>query len=112
MKKGEPWLRLTCPTMTTITGGTLFTDNGNDINGDGDYTDPGEHASVNVTIPTNPTANLSFDGHIHVNGAVDNFRYVFNEQIANPDGSLTVNAAHEHLVGPTAVGDLIIGQAV
>ncbi len=96
---------------TTITGGTLITDNGNDINGDGDFTDPGEHPPVTVPLAVNPAPNTSIDGHIHVNGAQDNFRYIFNEQITNPDGSLTVNAAHERLFGPIAVGDLIIGQS-
>ena len=36
---------------------------------------------------------------------------MFNEQIANPDGSITVNAAHEYLLGPTAVGDMVIGSS-
>jgi len=93
---------------TTVTDGVLFTDNGD--------TDPagtgGVHDPVLVDVPVNPAPNTSFTGHIHVNGAQDDFRYVFNEQITNPDGSITVNAAHEFLLGPTAVGDLIIGQVV
>jgi hypothetical protein len=97
---------------TTINGGTLQTDSGRDANEDGDFTDVGEHPPVNVTLPANPAPNTSYDGHIHVNGSIDNFRYVFNEQIRNPDGSITVNAAHQYLLGPTAVGDLIIGQSV
>jgi hypothetical protein len=97
---------------TTITSGTLQTDSGYDANGDGDYTDAGEHRPVNVTLPANPAPNTSYNGHIHVGSSTDNFRYVFNEQTVNPDGSITVNAAHEHLLGPTAVGDLIIGQSV
>lgn len=96
---------------TTITGGTLATDGGNDANGDGDYTDPGEHPPVVVDVPANPAPGTSFEGHIHVNGTIDSFRYVFNEQVANPDGSLTVYAAHEYLLGPTAVGNLFIGKA-
>jgi hypothetical protein len=96
---------------TTITNGTLQTDSGYDANGDGDYTDGTEHAPVNVTLPTNPAPNTSYNGHIHVNGSIDNFRYVFNEQIRNPDGSLTVYAAHQRLLGPTAVGDLYIGKS-
>ncbi len=30
----------------------------------------------------------------------------------NPDGSLTVNAAHQTFFGPTVVGELVIGQSV
>ena len=41
----------------------------------------------------------------------DTFRYVFNEQIRNADGSITVNAAHQYVLGPTAVGELIIVQS-
>ncbi|MEO5680069.1 MAG: VCBS repeat-containing protein [Acidimicrobiales bacterium] len=66
---------------------------------------------MTVQLPTNPGPNSSYDGHIHVNGSQDNFRYVFNEQVTNPDGSLTVYAAHEYLLGPTALGDLFIGKS-
>lgn len=85
---------------TTITNGTLQTSEG-DPNVDGDETV--------VVIPTNPAPNTTYNGAIETVG--DTFRYVFNEQIVNPDGSLTVNAAHQYLLGPTAVGDLIIGQS-
>jgi hypothetical protein len=42
----------------------------------------------------------------------DNFKVVYNEQIPGADGSITVNAVHMSLLGPTAVGDLIIAQSV
>ena len=85
---------------TTITGGTLQTSEGNpDVEGD----------ETVVTVPTNPAPNTTFTGTIETVG--DSFRYVFNEQIVNPDGSITVNAAHLYLLGPTAVGDVIIGQS-
>lgn len=93
---------------TTITGGTLQTDSGDD---DPTNTIP-DHPPVNVTLPANPAPNTSYDGHIHLSSSTDTFRYVFNEHVVNPDGSITVNAAHEYLLGPTAVGDLIIGQSV
>jgi len=96
---------------TTITGGTLFTDNGDDINGDGDFTDPGEHPPVSVPLASNPAPNTTISGHIHVNGIVETFRYVFNEQVVNPDGSITVNAGHEYILGPTAIGDMTVGQS-
>ena len=86
---------------TTITNGTLQTSDGNpDVEGD----------ETIVTIPTNPAPNTTYNGTI--NSVGDSFRYVFNEQKLNPDGSLTVNAAHLYLLGPTAVGDLFIGQSV
>jgi hypothetical protein len=93
---------------TTVTGGNLQTDNGD--------TDPTntipDHPAVTVTVPTNPAPNTTFEGHIHVGDAVDSFRYVFNEQIRNADGSLTVNAAHQFLLGSIAQGELIIGHVV
>lgn len=98
---------------TRVTNGTLQTDSGLDVNGDGDYTDSGEHAPVNVTIPTSPAANTSYNGHIHLSSTVqDNFTVVFNEHITNADGSRTVNAVHEYFLGPSLRGDLILGQAI
>jgi hypothetical protein len=87
---------------TTITNGTL-------ILHDPDPDVSGEEGEEIVTLPTNPEPNTTYVGQISppIN---DTFRYVFNEQIVNPDGSITVNAAHQYLQGPTAVGDLIIGQ--
>jgi Bacterial Ig-like domain len=86
---------------TTITNGTLQTSEGNpDVEGD----------ETVVQVPTNPAPNTTFNGQIE--GVGDSFRYVFNEQIRNPDGSITVNAAHQIFLGPTAVGDLIIGRSV
>ena len=86
---------------TTITSGTLQTSEGNpDVEGD----------ETTVNIPTNPAPNTTYNGQIESVG--DSYRYVFNEQIRNPDGSITVNAAHQYFLGPTAVGDLIIGQSV
>lgn len=93
---------------TTITGGSLQTDSGD--------TDPTnsipDHAPVTVPVPANPAPNTTILGHLHVGDSTDSFRYVFNEQITNADGSLTVNAAHQYLLGSIAVGDLIIGQVV
>jgi len=36
---------------------------------------------------------------------------VVNEQITTPAGSIIVNAAHQFALGPTAVGELVIGQS-
>jgi Ca2+-binding RTX toxin-like protein len=95
---------------TTVANGILFIDSGDDLNFDDDYTDPGEHPPVTVNIPANPAPNTVYVGHLHVNNQQDNFEYVFNEQIVNPDGSITVYAAHQRLLGPTAIGDLFIGR--
>lgn len=99
---------------TTVSSGLVQTDSGLDINSDGDFTDAGEHAPATVVVPANPAPNTTYDGHIHLNTATDNFRYVFNEQVVNAgSGLLTVNAAHLYLLGPTATatGDVIIGQS-
>jgi len=90
---------------TTVANATVVTDSGDDKPGD-------VHPEVKVPVPANPAPNTAIEGHVHVNGKQDNFRYVFNEQTTNPDGSITVNAAHEFLLGPTGLGDLFIGQSV
>ena len=83
------------------TSPTLRTSDGNpDVEGDETYVD----------LPTDPAPNTTIDGTLESVG--DTYRVVLNEQIPNPDGSLTVNAVHEYLLGPTAVGELIIGQVV
>lgn len=41
----------------------------------------------------------------------DVFTAVYNEHVHNPDGSLTVNGVHMYLFGPTAVGEVVKGQA-
>ncbi|HEX2700132.1 MAG TPA: ELWxxDGT repeat protein [Acidimicrobiales bacterium] len=61
-----------------------------------------------IPIPDNPPVNYTQEGAINVVG--DYFTAVYNEQIWNPDGSLTVIASHMYLFGPTAVGEEIRGQ--
>jgi len=61
-------------------------------------------------IPVNPPPNQEYTGTIDHVG--DHFRIVINEQIQNRDGSLTVNAAHMFLLGPIAIGEMIVGQSV
>jgi hypothetical protein len=85
---------------TTVTSGRLQTSEG-DPNATGD--------EVFVDIPANPPANHTVHGTLETVG--DSFDFVFNEQVTNADGSLTVTAVHEKLLGPTAVGDVFIGQA-
>ncbi len=99
---------------TTITNGLLELDNGYDPMNLGTYIGlpgSGAHPPVRVIVPTNPAPNTTYTGHIEVNGSQDNWKYVFNEQVTNADGSLTVYAGHEYLLGPTAVGDLYFGKS-
>lgn len=77
----------------TISGGRLVTA-------------PGAPATP---VAASPAPNTAYTG-TDASGA--GFRVVFNEQITNPDGSLTVNAYHQLLLGPSATGELILGQAV
>ncbi|HEX2191743.1 MAG TPA: hypothetical protein VHH09_00980 [Acidimicrobiales bacterium] len=87
---------------TTVTNGTIILqDPDPDVSGE-----PGEQI---VSIPTNPAPNTTYNGTVaNVN---DNFQAIFNEQIVNPDGSITVYAYHLRLLGPTAVGDLFVGKS-
>ncbi|HEV2069901.1 MAG TPA: hypothetical protein VGR26_08920, partial [Acidimicrobiales bacterium] len=63
---------------TTITDGTLQTSEGDpDVEGD----------ETVVDVPTNPAPNTVIEGQIETVG--DRFRYVFNEQVENDDGSFT-----------------------
>ncbi len=84
---------------TAIAGGRLVTS-----------TDPttGE-PSVTRRIGPTPAPNTVLTGTLDHLG--DSFKVVFNEQILNPDDSITVNAYHQYLLGPGAVGDLIVGQS-
>ena len=72
--------------------------------------DPNTQEAVTTEpIPTEPPANYTRTGTIDHVG--DSYRIVFNEQIVHPDGSRTVNAAHMYLLGPTAVGDMVVGSS-
>jgi len=44
-------------------------------------------------------------------GNGDDFRAVFNEQMTDPDGTISVNAVHLYLLGPTAFGDVVIARS-
>ena len=59
----------------------------------------GEHQPINTTAPIS----------IPVVGQIGTL--TLNEQISNPDGSLTVNALHLHLPGPyTGQGDVVVSS--
>jgi hypothetical protein len=88
---------------TTVTGGNVILQ-------DPDPDATGEAGEVVQAIPANPPANTAYEGVVaNVN---DNFRAIYNEQVLNTDGSLTVTAYHLELLGPTAIGDLYVGQVV
>ncbi|HWG75152.1 MAG TPA: putative Ig domain-containing protein [Acidimicrobiales bacterium] len=80
---------------TTITGGTLADES---VSGGTPF---------NVAVPANPTPNQTFTGLNPSTNAP--YKFVFNEQITNADGSLTVNAVHQTL-NATLAGTQIVGQ--
>ena len=59
-------------------------------------------------IPDNPPPNYTRTGVLTNVG--DRYRIVYNEQIIEPDGSITVNGVHMYLLGDIAIGESIIGQ--
>jgi hypothetical protein len=83
--------------QTRITKGVLVT--GADADG---------NATTSEAIPPLPPPNYALTG---VNGIGDSFRAVFNEQAVADDGTITVTAVHLYLLGPTAVGDVIIARS-
>ncbi len=87
---------------TTITNGTLIVSEGADVGNSADDTV--------IDLPANPAPGTEHTGKIETVG--DSFRAVFNEQIVGSDGSITVNGVHIFLLGPTATGELIVGQSV
>jgi len=83
---------------TTITNGILVTS----TNASGDPV-------TQEAVPVKPPVNYTRSGVITNVGDV--FTAVYNEQIVNSDGSLTVNAVHMYLFGPFAVGEMVKGSA-
>ena len=82
---------------TTITRGVLAT-----------ATDADGNTTASAVIPSHPPANYTLTG---TTGTGDNFKAVFNEQTVNEDGSITVDAVHLYLLGPTAVGEVVVAQS-
>jgi len=71
-------------------------------------TDPDGEPKDREPIPANPPPNYTRTGVITNVG--DKFKVVYNEQIVDPDGSITVNALHLYLLGDIAVGEQILGH--
>ena len=82
---------------TTVTKGVVVT-----------ATDADGNPTASETVPSHPPVNHTVTG---VNDIGDSFRAVFNEQAVDAEGTITVNAVHLYLLGPTAVGDVVIAQA-
>lgn len=82
---------------TTITSGVVGTR----------YDDSGERIESEA-VPTSPAPGYTIEGTLNTG---DSFRIVFNEQQVLDDGSVSVIAAHLYLLGPTAVGDVVIGHS-
>lgn len=81
-------------TLGTITGSATFT-NANF----GSLGAIAAHPAINTSVPISTPA----DGQIGL--------LTLNEQISNADGSLTVNALHLHLPGPsTGEGDVVVSS--
>lgn len=90
-------------TASGVTGGTTVT-NGHlvvqhDQNGAPTESEP---------VPVNPSVNYTRSGAMNHTG--DSYRIVFNEQVLNDDGSLTVTAARLYMLGPFADGEVVVGQ--
>jgi hypothetical protein len=85
---------------TRLTGGKLTLSQGTNPDSEADDTV--------VNLAAEPAPNTSHEGKVESVG--DTFRIVVNEQQRSP-GSITVNAVHMYLLGPTARGEVIIGQS-
>jgi hypothetical protein len=71
-------------------------------------TDSSGYPASQEPIPDNPPPN--YTRSVRINNVGGHPTIVFNEQMVNADGSLTVNAYHMYLFGPSAVGEQIVGQ--
>ncbi len=97
----------TCSASDTGQTGSVTLTDGKIVTSEGSNPDSEADDTV-VPLPANPRPNTSYEGKIEAVG--DTFRVVLNEQ-QQGSGSITVNAVHLYLLGPTAKGDLIIGQS-
>ena len=83
--------------LTTITRGVVVT-----------ATDAGGNTVTSTPVPASPPVNHTVKG---TNSTGDAFRLVFNEQKKNRDGTVTVVAVHLYLIGPLAVGDVVVAES-
>ena len=71
-------------------------------------TDANGNPKTTKAVPAKPRANLSMTGKVPTG---DKFKIVFNEQKKSRDGTLTVVAVHLYLLGPVAVGDVVVAES-
>lgn len=71
--------------------------------------DPETGEATVEEIPDEPAPETTIEGTIEDVG--DRFRVVLNEQVVEGD-TITVRAAHLYLLGPIAVGDVIVAESV
>lgn len=85
----------------TVTSGTVATN-----------TNSSGTVVSSANVPANPAPNYSVNGQISLSATdTETFTDIFNEQTVSGT-TLTVTAVHEVLHGPTAKGDVYIGQSV
>ncbi|MDQ6618020.1 MAG: hypothetical protein M3083_25560 [Actinomycetota bacterium] len=95
-----------CTTTPGVTGNATFS-NGKLVTA----TDTSGNPTTTVSIPNSPTANYTVSGYLYASSTdKETFTWIFNEQTTS-HGVITVFAAHQQLIGPTAVGDLKIGES-
>ncbi|HEX2699595.1 MAG TPA: Ig-like domain-containing protein, partial [Acidimicrobiales bacterium] len=96
-------------TCTATTAGSSGTMRATNVVVETKY-DPDTQEPVEVhPVPASPPPGYTVEGTIDHVG--DSFRIVFNEQVASAGGALrSVNAAHMYLLGPIAVGEVVIGH--
>jgi uncharacterized protein YegP (UPF0339 family) len=70
--------------------------------------DANGNPKTTVKIPAKPPVNHTVTGKVDTG---DRFKAVFNEQKKAKDGTLTVVALHLYLLGPTAVGEVVVAES-
>jgi hypothetical protein len=81
------------------------------VNATCDATQAGNEGSSTLTGVSIAGVNIPVSPAVNTTVSLPLATLVFNEQIDNPDGSLTVNAVHITLNALVGTGDIIIGQA-
>ncbi len=71
-------------------------------------TDGAGNPKATKAVPATPPVNHTIEGTIATGDA---FKLVFNEQKKSRDGTMTVVAVHLYLLGPLAVGDVVVAEA-
>jgi uncharacterized protein YegP (UPF0339 family) len=97
-------LRSTCTASKTGAKGSASVTKGEVITA----FDANGNPKTTVKVPAKPPVNHTVRGKVDTG---DTFKAVFNEQKKAKDGTLTVVALHLYLLGPTAVGDVVVAES-